>query len=337
MKRRFLLLFFVVCTWALANSQQDSWITCMQYAADNRTVACGDAAGTVGIWRDGKRLVALKSHKDWVHGLAVHDRQVVSWARDDSVCVSTLGGRTVHSWKAPTGSDVGGGCLSPNGRQLVTFGGGPALLWDLETGKTRKLDASPTFAQVRIAYSPDGKSMALGFDKAVVVYDSTSGKRVSKLALNNDFVDLAFHSNGQLWSLDKSALRRWQLPAATLLSRLDVSDTAEPVGLFWSPSRERLGVLSEGNTALFEGEQQVALVPAHLVGFSGEDRVLEIPTQNGPINLRPFPSGEPARAISTMKWPAGAPVDIPTDMAISPDGKNLALGRPQFRVISLAR
>lgn len=91
--------------------------------------------------------------------------------------------------------------ISPDGKRLVTSGI-PAygILWDVTTGKElRRLDLGETSNTQAAAFSPDGKTLALGSLGRVWLYDAETADSRGDVRLpnNRSIFDLTFDSSGK--------------------------------------------------------------------------------------------------------------------------------------------
>src|SRR5262249_42788933 len=102
---------------------------------------------------DGKRLVALSHAKD--------EHLVVIW--------DLASGKETARFKAPRpGTERPARMAVSNITVAIGLEGGGTSLWDLATGKERKLDtdhvtkASPESTAAAVAFAPDGQTLATG-------------------------------------------------------------------------------------------------------------------------------------------------------------------------------
>lgn len=117
------------------------------------------------------------------------DQMVVAASEDTTLRLWSIESRRlVHTFKAHTADvnavDCIGGPATPSGPQFVSGGSdGIAMIWDLGTGKWATRVQLPTpaddpsgFAEIMsVAYSPDGRQIALGtLDRAVRLFDVRS-------------------------------------------------------------------------------------------------------------------------------------------------------------------
>jgi RNA polymerase sigma factor (sigma-70 family) len=140
---------------------------------------------------DGKRLVALKHVKD--------GHLVLVW--------DLASGKETVRFKAPRPTENGPGPMAvSNTTVAIGLEGGGTSLWDLATGKERKL-ATDHVAKaswqyggtVAVAFAPDGKTLATGGrDGLVKLWDVASGRHLRTLELQYTQVEaLAWSRDGR--------------------------------------------------------------------------------------------------------------------------------------------
>jgi hypothetical protein len=71
--------------------------------------------------------------------------------------------------------------FTPDGRELVSLGGGGVFLWDTATGAGRPLRASPSGHAAGFALAPDGATVALAWESGRVILCDRRGKRLRGL------------------------------------------------------------------------------------------------------------------------------------------------------------
>ncbi|MGH7227374.1 MAG: WD40 repeat domain-containing protein, partial [Gemmataceae bacterium] len=114
--------------------------------------------------------------------------------------------------------------LTPDGKTLVSndyYGTRTVCVWELATGKL--LHRLPgTYEQKNIALSPDGKLVAVGQEKAIVLWDLISGKEVRRLAQADAF-GVAFSPDGKILAAggDDPVIHLWDLGTGKKIAQFD--------------------------------------------------------------------------------------------------------------------
>lgn len=148
-------------------------VTALAFTPDGTTVISGSRDKTVRIWdRASGSNQVLSGHRDWIDDLTVSP---------DGTMIASAG----RDRSTPAGSDA-----VPKIR-------GTVLLWNLE--KRQPLSLEHDSRVFRVAFSPDGRSLATASD-AVRLWDVKTGD--AKLLSGHDLfvVDLAFFGNDRLVS-----------------------------------------------------------------------------------------------------------------------------------------
>jgi WD40 repeat protein len=260
-------------------------------------------------------------------------------------------GRLLKEWNEKR---VGGRLARrPDGRQFATPVGTshPDVIdvWDADSGKLQKtlkhdLQTDPRpegtyFAVVStLAYSPDGKLLAMGTDKGLVVFwNSETFEQVSQLSLGRSITSLAFDASGRLFAAHSAQ--------NFSILRADAKGKWSKVGGASLPERDNqwtwMRVSQQGGRLLSVGPDRLLRLwkvrgnELHLLAaWSGHETMIWA------IAIRPdgerFASLDSTGAIKI--WDATA-VDGPADgwpanltgwlydCALSPDGRYLAVRR----------
>lgn len=212
-------------------------IVSLAYSPSGNRIATGSIDKTVILWdaAQGKQLRKLVGHTDSVWALAVSPdgREVLSG--------SGSGDGTAISWDMETGKRLrtfqhGGGvtavAYSPNGKLILTAGGGKGVnLWDPSSGdKVLSLKVEAGFGGA--GFAPDGKSLLLGVEETAVIYNIESRKVNWTLQGHNGTISsVAFSPNGK-WAI----LGSWDTTISLWSTETGKQITRFPGGNHWISS-----------------------------------------------------------------------------------------------------
>ncbi len=232
--------------------------------------------------------------------------------------------------------------FNADGTWLAAAGGesgvsGEIRLWDPADGtlvKTLKGHADAVYA---VAFSPDGKRLASGsYDRDILLWDVESGKTLRTLEGHNEAVfDLAFRPDGKILasvSADRT-VKLWEVASGERRETLNEATKALQA-VAWSPdgrsvlaggvdNRLRRWEVSadakEGSNALKASvfTHEGALLA---VRVSGDGAIVASSADDRTVKLWNGADLSPRLALETQP-------DWPVALALSPDGKTLAVGR----------
>jgi len=144
------------------------------WSPDSARLASASDDGTARIWdaATGAEIHALTGHTKWVNSVA--------WSPDSARLASASDDGTVRIWDAATGAEVrtlsrhtGGAhsvAWSPDGAQLASTGNDGALaLWSVVEGRRTGHVVAGQWA-LSVDYSRANGALAVGNDRAVIVY-----------------------------------------------------------------------------------------------------------------------------------------------------------------------
>jgi RNA polymerase sigma factor (sigma-70 family) len=261
--------------------------------------------------------------------------------------------------------------FAPGGKVLATAGADRTVrLWEPDTGKElRQLEGHLGEVTV-LAFAPDGKLLASASadptDRVISLWDPATGREVRRLrpgkaALTREgasgcasgFRFLTFSSDGKVVAavtLD-GALHRWEADTGTSLPgpRTGVLAVSADVGEVVGAGPD--GQLRVQDVETGEAVRKFAGAPASPLGmsFSPDGRTLAAVDHDGTVSWWDTLTGGPLKATGEPQGQAPAGVKAapparrggitlsfgcppPTALAFAPDGRTLALARPDNSV-----
>jgi WD40 repeat protein len=247
-----------------------------------------------------KELPPLRGHAWSVMGLHA--------AEDGKTLVSTSWDSTIRRWDLATGKELPlpegyvwrvTSAFSPDGKRVAVadLGSGRLDLWDAGTGKivSNLQKAGPGI--VKIAFSKDGKSLALGcFDGVIRIWDVLTGKQTKTLAIPEQqpqpawqFMNLVLFSPDGTKLLTTGAgedgLRLWDVATGKLIWSIKVTDNSQ-------------------------------------AAFSPDGRILV--AGGWSLSFRDLATGQEQRGVSVEPDPKQSGLTVINSLSFSPDGKILA-------------
>jgi WD40 repeat protein len=325
------------------------------------------------------------------HGRGSGTRSVtrIDFSPDGKTLASVATDGTIRLWDVATGKETSKlaplqGDLdplvkfSPDGKMLVSKDGGNVRLWDVATGKElRKLQeagGNPQLgvggaggkpggsAPVDVAFSPDGKTVAVGNVGSINLWETRTGKKVQEIVLPTE--KITFPIGAQTIALTVSAVA-FSPDGKTLAAAVDTGkmtyetrgihlyecDTGKKTGelvgsnrqqmifsLAFSPDGKTLASTGRGATIQFwdpargkeivrGGDGNEMWVEA--VAFSPDGKTIASAGRDNTITLWEAGTGKFTRRIAGSE-PRARPGALFNEkvwsLAFSPDGKTLASG-----------
>jgi photosystem II stability/assembly factor-like uncharacterized protein len=229
----------------------------------------------------------------------------------------------------------------PDSTILVTgASGGNVALWDAATGdKARQLQGPSDDYPSSFSFSPDGKTLAAGFSKNIIIWDITSGQLINTITLDLNPVrinSLAYSPNGKSLAIgtEIGALIIWDIaknqPQASLIAYSYLSSLA------FSPDGSLLATVSPGSpVVLWDTNRWVkrALITEYVQSgaasslvFSPDGTILAITGLENTIDLWDV---DHLVKLASIKGHS----DFVLNLAYSPDGNILASGSSDQTVL----
>jgi RNA polymerase sigma factor (sigma-70 family) len=280
------------------------------FAPDDRTMASGNADGTVRFWEadTGKEILVLPQQSDPVMGLA--------YSPDGKFLASRGGGygfqdNSIHLWDLTTGKEV------------RRFGRSPSVVIPSYTG-------SPSWA-FRVSFSPDGKLLAsadgniTGKDNLLYLWDVTTGEELRRCRGHEGEVRcFAFAPDGKTLASSSAdgTIRLWDPATGKELRRLLGHKGTVPA-LSYGPGGKVLASGGEDGVIRFwEAESGKELKQLKVAGPVQSLVIIDEQTvawgaREGFIHLVDVKTGKEARRLAKhISWVS--------DLCCSRDGKVLA-------------
>jgi len=179
-------------------------VTCFALAAQGDVVAIGSDDGKIRLWNLSANKVVRTipaTKKNFIGGVAfAPDGKHIAFHADNEL---------VGLWDIESGKDLGRCpqevavidqiCFSPSGGLVGVASDSVGFVWDTNSGKTWKSE-QPVRS---LAFSPDGKTIALGFN-TVRLAEASSGRSIREFGkVEGQVVSLGFSSDGaQLLAVD---------------------------------------------------------------------------------------------------------------------------------------
>ncbi len=293
-------------------------ISVIVWSPDNKLLASGAVDDPIiRLWdpATGDLVHQLTGHSGWIRSMA--------FSPDGSLLASGSNDQTIRLWDPASGTErqtlkghsamIGGVVFSPDSTSLASGSrDGTVRLWDVATGRERSgftfqtelnpapLDpANPRFWTTGVAFSPDGKTLAVGAtDGLIYLLDAATGRELRQLQGHTGWVvirGVVFSPDGKTLataSLD-GTIRLWD-PATGIETGTLRGHRLQILSISFSPDGERLASTSdeEGQMLIWDvAQQQVGnslrigqgLVTA--LAFSVDGGVLGMIGYNGTLRL----------------------------------------------------
>lgn len=238
--------------------------------------------------------------------------------------------------------------FSADGRTLASAAGEPARfgeakLWNAADGKLLRTFEGHHDALTAVALSPDGKTLATGsYDQKIKLWNSATGQETHTLSAHHGAVfDLAFRPDGKALA-SASADRTVKLWHVATGKRLDTLSQAlkEQQAVAWSRDGQRLAAAGGDNRIRVWTISEAAAEttnPLLLSKFAHEGAILRLVLSPDGTSLA---SSADDGTVKLWEWPGlkekrslEAQPDVPSALAFLSEGKSLAVGRLDGKVV----
>lgn len=226
--------------------------------------------------------------------------------------------------------------ISPDSEELAATNGSRVHVWEIETG-LELLDFPVTSGggfrdDVRILHSPNGEQLAVMGGLSIGIYDTTSGKLIKELTIENhqaSFCGLCWTSDGSRLcaaTLDPAVVT-WETQSGKVVRKFRVQNGQNFSHAPVLSQDEKMLFASTGGTInvwQFETGMHLKKIELdadfiHTIAVSPDHKTLIAGSQDANIHFIEIETGELKRKIESGLW-------IARSMAVSPDFKTVAIG-----------
>lgn len=316
----------------------DESVGSLAVSADGGMLVVIDARGRALRWSlpDGAPLDPLAAEAGT---FAPDGRTVATIGPDDQAQIWDLTTGQLLQTLLPATAGSYASRIAYDGRTLLLLGDDGALLhWDAATGTMRDRRRLAGFlgAIEALAYSPDGKSLALGTERGVLLLDSADGRVIARIDDRSGAADLAYSADGSLLAVrhHSGGVTIWRLPERVLQATLTLPDAWVEATAFAPDGSAVATGVDERNRLILQraadGAELWAADNAHrekirAIAFTPDSRTVITTAWDGRIKLWDAQNGQVQADLDARSSSIG--MTLVEALAISPDGSRLALMR----------
>ena len=317
-------------------------IYCLAFNSDGRTLASGGEDGSIRLWdvMTGGIKLTIEGHSSWVRSLA--------FSPDGQTLASGSWDYTIRMWDTETGNPertidgntgvVWSIAFSPDGQMLATGNGNPfpwaannqIRILDALTGEVERTLTTLRMSWVqRVAFSPDGLTIASSGGRDIQLWDVVTGEQKQTLkGHRSSAYGLAFSPDGRTIATggDDGTVRLWNAETGNPERKLE-GHTAAVKTVAFSPDGRMLAS-GGGGISLWDVATGDRLQTLHghkkwvnSVAFSPDSRVLASGGDDTTVRLWDVPTG---KHLHTLEETGSRVRSAVLSVDFSPDGRTLA-------------
>jgi WD40 repeat protein len=322
-------MIFEVKSWKLLTTLRGhtDHILRIAFTPNSARVVTGASDQTLRVWDRATGKEMRRISNDFFGALALsRDRETLyASERGHRLCAWTLDtGKRIY--RGTEGPPAHGFSLSPDGSRLAGHAWSAVVVYDSKTGKCLTPMPVPAFPAEFFCFSPDGKSLGIGFrfgTDRVHLWSFRSGK-ITRLSLENACRAWEIHvtNEGRVFSfgsLPKKGIEMWDLAGKKRAAHLPGEGYYNSVVFAGDETVYAAGKdLIKWNTTANKIEQRIPLTSAHPCIFLSADRRVLLADRNHQVSTFDARSGVKR---SQLKLGAGE-----YTLALSPDGHLFVTG-----------
>ena len=247
------VVHFVLAPKHFTYNGHSNYVGAVAWSPDGKRIASASGDGTAQVWdaAGGGHVLTYRGHSSDVLTLAwsPNGQYIATGGIDGIVQVwNPATGATVYTYRGHTDGvfDV---AWSPDSQRIASASNdGSVQIWDALTGKRLAIYRSSTdirgktVASNAVAFSPDGKDIAIGTSGQAILIDAASARAIGYFGPHGgSALSVAFSPSGKYLAVgrDDSTVEVWDLSTSTEVY-VYMGHSAEVFTLAWSPGGKRI-------------------------------------------------------------------------------------------------